>query len=141
MRCFCLIRYDLTSLSHKQYKIDAKNQSYVFGICNTAQTPCAEKSGACEITTSGGDQQKMPLGTFNDDLRFNETGSPYLVYRGGAICRNISQQWITRIEFICEIDSSKHGPNVIENTDCELIIHFLTDLVCQKQVILNFLII
>lgn len=130
------IRYDLTTLSHKQYKIDAKNQSYVFGICNSAQTPCADKSGACEITTIGdGTQQKMALGKFNDDLRFNETGSPYLVYRGGAVCRNISQQWNTRIEFICEMDLSKQGPHVIENTDCELIIHFLTNLACQKQVI------
>lgn len=91
-------------------------------------------AGACETSTMDDVQNKMHLGQFNDNLKFNKTGSPYLVYSNGDTCKGGSQKWSTRIEFVCEKDSHKHGPNVVENTDCELVIHFLTDLVCQKEV-------
>lgn len=134
----CSRRYDLTPLQHKSYNIEANDQSYVFGICNLAAAPCGNMSGACETSTLGDVQQKVHLGQFNDILEFNETGGPYLIYRNGDPCKGGSQKWTTRIEFVCEKDSHKHGPQVVENVDCELVIHFLTDLVCQTHVSFKF---
>lgn len=73
------------------------------------------------------------MGLFNDHLKFEQAGSPYLLYVGGDVCLKPSRQWTTKIEFLCS-KNGEDSPIVIENTDCELVIQYKTDLVCQKEV-------
>lgn len=76
----------------------------------------------------------LPLGQFNHFLRFNQTGSPYLEYKSGAACENVADKWSSKIEFLCASDGMAEGPVVVENDHCQLVVHFVTRLVCQKQV-------
>lgn len=107
-----------------------KNETYSFGICNMARDPCLETSGACQ-TING---QATSMGTFNDNLQFNDTGSPFLVYTAGSVCKGVHEQWTTRIEFLCPTTGQPEGPIIVENSHCQLVIHYVTDLVCRKGV-------
>lgn len=122
-------RYDLTSMAGVEHTVKHENKTYSFGICNIAKA-CKDKNGICEKTDSG---ETISMGLFNDHLKFEQTGSPYLLYVGGDVCEKPSRQWTTKIEFLCG-KNGEDGPVVIENTDCELIIQYKTDLVCQKEV-------
>lgn len=132
---FLKIRYDLSSLAGNQYSVKHGNQTYFFGVCNLAKSPCKDKVGICEKTDDG---NTISMGQFNDHLKFNESGSSiastYLSYVAGDVCKKPSQQWTSKIEFICPKSDGANGPIVIENTECEIVIQYMTDLVCQKQV-------
>lgn len=107
------------------------NKTYLFGICNMANSPCKGKDGICEKTDTS---DTISLGQFNDHLKLNQTGSSYLSYVGGDVCVKPSRQWTSKIEFLCPTKGVKEGPIVIENTECQIIIQYVTDLVCQKEV-------
>lgn len=132
---FSLDSFDLTSLAGKSYQVKRGNSSYTFGICNAAQEPCLEKSGACQ-TDNG---QSVSLGLFNDNLQFNDTGAPFLVYPSGSVCKGVQEQWTTRIEFICTEQEADEGPIIVENSHCAFVIHYRTPLVCRKDVSRQFL--
>lgn len=130
-----LFRYDLQLLAGKQYTVKRNNASYAFGICNVANSPCPDKAGACET----GSSSTKSLGIFNTNLMFDETArTVYLLYKTGTVCEGISKQWTTRIEFVCAADNDAEGPVIIENSNCELVIKYHTQIVCQKEVIIYF---
>lgn len=122
----------MSSLSKKTYKAIHGNQTYVFGVCGAPKDTCMEKTGACE-TTNG---QISSLGVASNELQiaYNGTGSLFQVYDSGSVCELLHKKWNTKIEFICLAPGMSPEPSVVENTDCQLIIHFPTDLACQKTV-------
>ncbi len=112
-----------------EHSVKHDNKTYSFGICNAAKT-CKAKNGICENADGG---KTISMGLFNDHLKFNKTGAPYLMYVGGDVCQKPSRQWTTKIEFLCGKDGVD-GPVMVENTDCEVVIQYKTALVCQQEV-------
>lgn len=127
--------YDLSSLSNKQYFLEQGNQKYVFGVCTEPKEPCNGSAGACMVT---GDKhgQSSSMGVVNTQLQLsNERNeAPYLLYESGSVCEALHKQWTTKIEFACQTDGMAAGPKIIENTNCTLIIQFITKLVCNNEV-------
>lgn len=124
------IPFDLNALANKQYSVKFNDKEYLFGICSSAGSPCLDNAGACE--TSNG--QTTSLGTSTDHLNFNGTYAPYLLYQSGAVCQDKNQKWSTKIEFVCASKGMTAGPKIIENTNCQVVIHFVTELACQEQI-------
>ncbi|XP_059621562.1 cation-independent mannose-6-phosphate receptor isoform X2 [Phlebotomus argentipes] len=122
-------KYDLRPLSKKPFNVTHDNHTYAFGICASPRAPCLESSGACEIFAA----ETRGLGLVNDKLLVNQTGAPYLKYEGGGLCQSTKQPWYSVIEFVCAEQGMQQGPKVIENTDCRLIIQFVTDAICQTR--------
>ena len=122
--------FDFTSLSSKVYNLTYNEKNYVFGVCNLPKFDLYDdKSGALQIEKS----QTVSLGVLNDILRYNETGSPYLLYENGAKCG--SGFWTTKIEFLCETDDVTYTPpKIVEDKACQLVIQMETELACQKQI-------
>ncbi|XP_053678370.1 cation-independent mannose-6-phosphate receptor [Anopheles nili] len=131
-------RYDLGLLANRTYRLATANGSHTYelGVCHIpASSQCALDSGACEITGT----QSVGLGVISNELHYDTTGAPYLLYRSGAICdAKTKRRWETRLEFICETDPVEGGhtgaivpPIVVENGDCQLVVHFETVLVCE----------
>lgn len=89
------------------------------------------------------------MGQSNSQLRSDRSGSPYLLYTDGAFCDG-QNKWTTRIEFVCANNATKDngtangnansnisnalGPKIIENKNCQLLIHFQTPLACHEQI-------
>lgn len=108
------------------------NETYSFGICTSPKEPCLENAGAC-LTSKG---QSSSMGVISDNLRLSEKdGAPYLLYESGSAC-DLKRKWTTKIEFICQTDKLTAGPQIIEDTNCTVIIQFVTKAVCQKDVCL-----
>lgn len=72
------------------------------------------------------------MGKANTNLMWQE-GGPYLNYTDGGICEN-GQLHYTVIGFVCGAEGSPSKPLVMEQNPCQLIIHWNTDLVCEKRV-------
>lgn len=108
------------------------NETYSFGICTITKDPCLENAGAC-LTTKG---QSSSMGVISGNLRLSEKGgAPYLLYESGSACEK-NRKWTTKIEFICQTDKLASGPQIIEDTNCTVIIQFVTKAVCQQDVCL-----
>lgn len=121
----------MSSLSGKKYQIDHESKTYAFGICTAPREPCIENAGACQ-TTNG---QSSSFGIINDNLQMNKDGTTlFLLYDSGSVCESLHKQWNTRIEFVCQTDGNSAGPKIVENTNCTLIIHFVTRSACQSTV-------
>ncbi|XP_055848636.1 cation-independent mannose-6-phosphate receptor [Episyrphus balteatus] len=145
-------KYNMNSLKNETYNLGLNSKTYTFGICTDGGSPCLEHAGACESING----QSTSLGNTNSNLRFNQTGSPYLLYETGAPCQPKTKDktatttfWSTKIEFVCATDgggdgagqgataassSSSSGPKIIENSNCQLLIHYQTKLACQNQI-------
>lgn len=119
----------------KQYEIRSKNDTYVIGICESPKSPCMENVGACR-TTNG---QSASLGVANNNLLLKDKaiGTPFLQYKSGSACVNSNSTMGTRfttIEFICLTEGMTAEPKVIEEYNCEIIVHFPTKAACQSPV-------
>lgn len=72
-----------------------------------------------------------------------------MLYEDGAICQKSdgsNTKWSTKIEFVCanrtnssnssnsNNNNSSGGPKIIENSNCQLLIHYQTDLACREQI-------
>uniref|UniRef100_A0A1Y9H1X1 MRH domain-containing protein n=1 Tax=Anopheles dirus TaxID=7168 RepID=A0A1Y9H1X1_9DIPT len=129
--------YDLGPLANRTYRLTARdNRTYEVGVCRIpASSHCPLDAGACEVTAA----QSVGLGAVSSELHYETTGAPYLLYRSGAVCDATSgRRWETKLEFICETDpveGARSGavvpPTVVENGDCQLVVHFETVLVCE----------
>lgn len=131
--------YDLSSLANRQFNVTndkASTLTYRLGICNQAGAPCADGVGMCSINGTERQAALVPLGDFNVHMRYNQTGSPYLLYgSGGSVCGDIRRHWSARVEFVCATAGMTEGPVVVEeNEDCTVVVHFVTKLVCQQQI-------
>lgn len=72
------------------------------------------------------------MGKANTNLIWEE-GGPYLNYTDGDICENGLQRY-TIIAFVCGAEGSPDKPLIMEQNACQLIIHWDTNLVCEKRV-------
>uniref|UniRef100_A0A0K8ULD3 Cation-independent mannose-6-phosphate receptor n=1 Tax=Bactrocera latifrons TaxID=174628 RepID=A0A0K8ULD3_BACLA len=121
---------DMRSLQGKTYELSMSSKNYTFGICANAGHSCLSNDGSCLIEN----QQTTSLGQKNSQLRSDRSGSPYLLYTDGALCDG-QNKWSTRIEFVCASNTSNAlGPKIIENKNCQLLIHFQTPLACHEQI-------
>lgn len=119
----------------KKYEIKNTNHTYVIGICESPKEPCLENVGACR-TTNG---QSTSLGIANNNLQLKDTaiGTPFLQYKTGSACVMSDTTMSTRfttIQFICLTDDMSAEPKIIEEYNCEIIIHFPTKAACQSSV-------
>lgn len=129
----CLNSYDVSTLSGHEHTVEHGGQTYQFGICSDVKKSCGVDVGAC-MTTGG---QKTSMGKISTDLFLSleeKSDSPYLLYESGSVCENLSKHWTTKIEFVCLTEGMQTGPQVIEDSNCTLIIHFPTKLVCKNEV-------
>lgn len=129
--------YDLTELSGKEYTAEHDKQTYKFGICTDVRASCGVDVGAC-LTTGG---QKSSMGKISTDLFLSmeeKSDSPFLLYTSGGVCGTLTKQWTTKIEFVCQTDGMRAGPKIIEDSNCTLIIHFVTKHVCKNEVRIEF---
>lgn len=125
--------YDLNELSGKEYIVGQDKQQYKFGICTDVKSSCGVDVGAC-VTTGG---QKSSMGKISTDLLLSEdvkSDAPFLLYKEGSVCGALSKQWTTKIEFVCQTAGMTGGPKIIEDSNCTLIIHFVTEHVCRNEV-------
>ncbi|KAH8417772.1 hypothetical protein KR222_005746 [Zaprionus bogoriensis] len=125
------------------HKLSKDGKTYTVAACTSAGEPCIENSGACYEQNG----QTFSLGNFNALLRFNQSGSPYLLYEDGTNCGTNGRRWSTKIEFVCANNVTKDnvlvgtGGNlatdavqIIEDSNCQLLIQYQTPHACQEQI-------
>lgn len=92
--------------------------------------------------------QTYSLGNLNSHLRFNQSGSPYLLYEDGGYCGSDGRRWSTKIEFVCANNATKDNGSrstgiggtatdavkIIEDSNCQLLIQYQTPYACQEQI-------
>ncbi|XP_068153520.1 cation-independent mannose-6-phosphate receptor isoform X2 [Drosophila tropicalis] len=134
---------DLSPLSKEEpHKLSKDGKSYTVAVCASAGKPCLEKGGACYEQNA----ETISLGNFNSHLRFNQSGSVYLLYEDGANCYGTTR-WSTKIEFVCANNATKDngasgagggGSNnalkIIEDSNCQLLIQYQTPHACREQI-------
>lgn len=104
-------------------------------MCQAPKAPCKENAGACNVT--GG--QSSSMGIINSDLQLSDKSTaPFLLYISGSVCSSLQKGWTTKIEFVCQTDGMTAGPKIIENSNCTLVINFVTKLVCRNEVSWHF---
>lgn len=72
------------------------------------------------------------LGQANTNLIWQQ-GGPYLNYTNGDLCENGMRHY-TLIRFFCEPQGSSNRPLLMKEYPCQTMIHWNTDLVCEKRV-------
>ncbi|XP_012144587.2 lysosomal enzyme receptor protein [Megachile rotundata] len=119
--------YDLQSLMNHDFYANAQDGTkYTFGVCTPpSNSSCVSGTGACLTENS------TSMGIANTNLMWEE-GGPYLNYTNGADCGN-KQRRYTVIAFLCGAEGSPNKPLVMEQNSCQLIIHWNTNLVCEKR--------
>ncbi|XP_076628392.1 lysosomal enzyme receptor protein [Colletes latitarsis] len=120
--------YDLNSLMNNDFHTTAQNGlQYEFGVCKSpADMKCASGTGVC-LTNNG-----TSIGKYNTNLIWQE-GGPYLNYTDGDLCENERRRY-TVIAFVCGAEGVSNTPLVMEQSPCQLIIHWSTNLVCEKRI-------
>lgn len=97
--------------------------------------------------------QTNSLGKLNSHLRFNQSGSAYLLYEDGGHCGTDERRWSTKIEFVCANNATRDNGNtsgsgstaggnttatnavkIIEDSNCQLLIQYQTPYACQEQI-------
>ncbi|XP_076288109.1 lysosomal enzyme receptor protein isoform X2 [Lasioglossum baleicum] len=120
--------YNLQSLMKEEYYATAQNgMKYQFGVCKSpANMTCTPETGICSM------KNRTSMGQYNTNLIWQE-GGPYLNYTNGDLCEN-GQRSYTIIAFVCGAEGVSKEPFVMEQKPCQLIIHWNTDLVCEKRI-------
>ncbi|XP_023172592.2 cation-independent mannose-6-phosphate receptor isoform X2 [Drosophila hydei] len=125
---------DLSALSKRApHKLSKDGKTYNVAVCAGAGTPCLANGGACYEENG----VTYALGNFNGHLRFNQSGSPYLLYEDGVKCENDNRRWSTKIEFVCASNATKDSVDavhIIEDSNCQLLIQYWTPLACLEQI-------
>lgn len=81
---------------------------------------------------AGDFKHHVSLGQANKKLMWQQ-GGPYLNYTNGDLCQNGMRHY-TIIGFFCGPEGSANAPLLMEEYPCQTIIHWNTDLVCEKRV-------
>ncbi|XP_018059825.1 PREDICTED: cation-independent mannose-6-phosphate receptor [Atta colombica] len=120
--------YDLQTLMNKDFTVTNVNGiKYKFRVCNALMdNTCGNKTGICNS------KYGTSLGQANANLIWQQNG-PYLNYTNGDLCENGVSHY-TLIRFFCEPQGSLSRPLLIKEFTCQTIIHWNTDLVCEKKI-------
>ncbi|BFF92085.1 cation-independent mannose-6-phosphate receptor [Drosophila madeirensis] len=137
---------DLSSLSSQPaHHLSKDGRNYTVAVCANAGNPCQENGGACYEQNA----ETISLGNANSHLRFNQSGSLYLLYENGAKCptgSGTTSLWSTKIEFVCANNATKDNATagtaegrsnalqIIEDSNCQLLIQYQTPYACQEQI-------
>ncbi|XP_055901792.1 cation-independent mannose-6-phosphate receptor [Eupeodes corollae] len=157
-------KYNMNSLKNETYNLVLNGKNYTFGICTDAGSACLEHDGACESingqsTSLGITNSNLLLNPTGSPYLLYITGASCQPKDKTAT----TTYWSTKIEFVCATDgaagqtivvgdgtssastassssssslssSSSSGPKIIENSNCQLLIHYQTKLACQNQI-------
>lgn len=74
----------------------------------------------------------VSLGQANANLIWQQ-GGPYLNYTNGKICPQTGVRHYTIIGFFCGPEGSTNTPFLMEDYPCQTVIHWNTELVCEKR--------
>lgn len=123
--------YDFSSLmgvQHEAVNHEKPEDKILFSICSPAKEPCMKNGvGSCVVKVKN--NQTTTAGIANDELRLKEK-NPFLVYKNGAVCEKVGQNYQTMIDFICADSEADEGAVVIED-GCNITIHYKTLLACD----------
>ncbi|XP_015181720.1 PREDICTED: cation-independent mannose-6-phosphate receptor isoform X2 [Polistes dominula] len=119
--------YDLQSLMNKDLNVtSSQGKTYTFRVCGPVATnKCKEKTGVC-LKENG-----TSLGMANTNLMWQQ-GGPYLNYTDGDKCSDNKYRQ-TLIAFLCGPEGSTNDPIIIEESPCQLIIHWNLNLICEHK--------
>ncbi|KAG7213127.1 hypothetical protein KM043_002444 [Ampulex compressa] len=122
------LTYDLQSLTNKDYYVMVlDNVQYKFRVCGPLMDKiCNSGTGVCLVNNG------TSMGKPNSNLMWKESG-PYLNYTNGDLCSN-GQRRYTIISFVCGNEVKLYTPVIMEEHPCWFMIHWQTNLVCEKRV-------
>lgn len=122
----------MTPLSSIHYTVNNTDSTkvYHFSVCSSVNDPCLEGVGSCVVDSKTG--QSTQIGKNNTDLKVDSSGQIYLQYNDGSRCDG-NKKRTTRIQFICINGDQKEDRVLIEDTECETLIHFNTKYACPKN--------
>ncbi|XP_011863304.1 PREDICTED: cation-independent mannose-6-phosphate receptor [Vollenhovia emeryi] len=120
--------YNLQTLMNKDFTVtNTSGVKYKFRVCGElADNTCGVNTGVCNS------QRGTSLGKANTHLMWQQ-GGPYLNYTDGDLCENGMRHY-TLIAFVCEPQGSPNQPLLMKEYPCQTIIHWNTDLVCEKKI-------
>ncbi|XP_014472689.1 PREDICTED: cation-independent mannose-6-phosphate receptor isoform X2 [Dinoponera quadriceps] len=120
--------YNLQSLMNKDFTVSSSDIEYKFRICESlTDNTCKAGTGACDS------KHGASLGQANANLIWQQ-GGPYLKYTNGKACKQTGMHHYTVIGFFCGSEGSTNAPLLVEDHPCQTIIHWNTDLVCEKRI-------
>ncbi|KAL6258138.1 hypothetical protein P5V15_010058 [Pogonomyrmex californicus] len=120
--------YNLQTLMNRDFTVtSASNVKYKFSVCSIlVNSTCGTGTGVCNS------EHGISLGQANTNLIWKQ-GGPYLNYTNGDLCKNEMRRH-TLIEFLCGPEGSPDLPLLMEEYPCQTIIHWNTNLVCEKRI-------
>lgn len=74
----------------------------------------------------------ISLGQADTNLKWQQDG-PYLKYLNGNLCENRMYHY-TIIKFFCSPEGLSNQPILMKQYPCQTILHWNTNLVCEKRV-------
>lgn len=154
---FVICRYNLQTLMNRDYIVtNTSGVKYKFRVCGAlTDTTCGTNTGVIlyyktvyctyydyvmnlnciSIILHAGicnSKRGTSLGQANTNLIWQQ-GGPYLNYTNGDLCENGMRHY-TLIGFLCEPQGSPNQPLLIKEYPCQTVVHWSTDLVCEKKV-------
>ncbi|XP_011342492.1 cation-independent mannose-6-phosphate receptor isoform X2 [Ooceraea biroi] len=120
--------YNLQSLMNETSAVTNKNgMQYKLKVCGAlTDNACKTNAGVCNPRNG------TSLGQANTNLKWQQ-GGPYLNYTNGDLCGNGMRRY-TIIAFFCGPEGSASFPVLMEERPCQTVIHWNTDLVCEKRI-------
>ncbi|XP_071630310.1 cation-independent mannose-6-phosphate receptor-like isoform X1 [Temnothorax longispinosus] len=117
--------YNLQTLMNKDFTV-TNSSGVKFRVCGAlTDNTCGTNTGVCN-------SKRTSLGKANTNLIWQQ-GGPYLNYTDGDSCENGMRHY-TVIGFLCEPQGSPNQPLLVKEYPCQTIIHWNTDLVCEKKI-------
>lgn len=109
----------------KDYIVEHEGIRYKFSICRPLEnTTCDPYAGVCDISTG------TSYGVAHRFMIWEESIGPLTFYIFGDVCPFNDRYASTVIRFACGTDLSI----IMEKVECDVSIHFFTDIVCKKEV-------
>lgn len=120
--------YDLHTLMNRDFNVTSTSGvKYKFRVCSAlTDNTCENKTGICNLKNG------TSLGQANANLTWQQ-GGPYLNYTNGDLCEK-GMRHHTLIAFFCESQGSPSRPLFVKESSCQTIIHWNTDLACEKKI-------
>ncbi|CAL1684751.1 unnamed protein product [Lasius platythorax] len=120
--------YDLQSLMNRDFTVvNTSGIKYKFRVCGAlTDNACRIETGICNS------KYNTSLGQANTNLIWQQ-GGPYLNYTNGDLCENGMHHY-TVIGFFCGPEGSSNQPLLMEEYPCQTVIHWNTDLACEKRI-------
>ncbi|GAB1860995.1 Cation-independent mannose-6-phosphate receptor [Camponotus japonicus] len=118
--------YNFQPLMNKDFTV-VNASSIKLRVCGgLTDGTCIAGTGICNS------KYNISLGQADTKLKWQQDG-PYLKYFNGSSCENGMYHY-TIIKFFCRPEGSSNQPILMEEHPCQTIIHWNTDLACEKKI-------